>query len=293
MKQFIIFFSLWFFVGSLGLAQDEDDIPPPPMPDYMQEAGYETPNGFDREEPAPEAETADVSEREPASAEPLNNLGDQTPEDIKNEFLQAGDELEDDIQETAMPAVEPVDESDIAEGDAESISDQPEVIIEDVVQEDMPVEETPVEVADQEFQQAEIQDPNAPAIKEAYVNPDQSVSEAPVAAVAPQEAEAVAEPVVEEPLDKLADVEEKLEQREIEQEEALAGVRAPANKKKFKSGMYKFKEECTMRAEPRSLSDEAGTIRAGRKLWIDPHNSGWHKAYKKSGTVYISADCLD
>ena len=64
-------------------------------------------------------------------------------------------------------------------------------------------------------------------------------------------------------------------------------------KKKFKSGMYKFSEKCTMYKEPRALSEEAGSIRPGRKLWIDAHNDGWHKAYKKSGTVYISADCLD
>ena len=105
----------------------------------------------------------------------------------------------------------------------------------------------------------------------------------------------VEEPAVaEEPAaEKLAEVEENLEASEQEAEERLNTGRVPSSKKKFKSGMYKFEEKCAMHAEPSSMSDKAGSIRAGRKLWIDPHNDSWHKAYKKSGTVYISADCLN
>lgn len=82
-------------------------------------------------------------------------------------------------------------------------------------------------------------------------------------------------------------MEEQLEAAEAQAEEQL---REPTTA--FKPGMHQFSKKCTMRDKPSELGEAQGAIRPGRKLWIDAHNQKWHKAYKKSGAVYISADCL-
>jgi hypothetical protein len=102
------------------------------------------------------------------------------------------------------------------------------------------------------------------------------------------------DPIEPEPIDPevLAEVEENLEQAEQEAEAITEGARQPSAKTPFKAGMYKFTKECTMYEEASSMSAEAGSIPIDRKLWIDAHNDQWHKAYKKSGAVYIPAKCL-
>ena len=60
----------------------------------------------------------------------------------------------------------------------------------------------------------------------------------------------------------------------------------------FKQGMYEFPQKCTMRAEPAKAANAAGTIRAGKKLWVEPFDEKWHRVYKKSGPVFISRECL-
>ncbi len=60
----------------------------------------------------------------------------------------------------------------------------------------------------------------------------------------------------------------------------------------FKNGFYTFSQNCTMRSKPSDSGAEAGSVQAGKKLWLDQHNGEWLKAYKKAGTVYVSADCV-
>lgn len=66
-------------------------------------------------------------------------------------------------------------------------------------------------------------------------------------------------------------------------------VRKPTS---FKAGMHTFSKECTFYTAPDRESAEDGSAKSGKKLWLDPHVEGWVKAYKKSGTVYIPADCV-
>ena len=60
----------------------------------------------------------------------------------------------------------------------------------------------------------------------------------------------------------------------------------------FTQGMYDFPSDCQMRNEPNSAGASAGTVRAGKRLWVEPLDANWHKVYKKNGAVFISADCL-
>lgn len=60
-----------------------------------------------------------------------------------------------------------------------------------------------------------------------------------------------------------------------------------------KNGFYTFKNSCTMKAEADSASSDVGQVNAGKKLWLDHHDSQWFKVYKKSGTAYISANCIN
>lgn len=73
----------------------------------------------------------------------------------------------------------------------------------------------------------------------------------------------------------------------------VADPRKPTSvTKPFNGGMHSFKKDCTMYSKPNTSSSSAGSVSKGKKLWIDPHNNEWHKAYKKSGTVYIHNSCI-
>lgn len=59
-----------------------------------------------------------------------------------------------------------------------------------------------------------------------------------------------------------------------------------------KGGMFTFKADCVMKAQPNETSENAGNVSAGKKLWLDAHDSAWFKAYKKAGTVFVPATCV-
>ena len=62
--------------------------------------------------------------------------------------------------------------------------------------------------------------------------------------------------------------------------------------KKFKNGMHKFSTNCNMKSKANVSSKSVGKVKAGKKLWVENHNSVWAKVYKKSGAVYINKGCL-
>ncbi len=237
-------------------AFDENDIPPPPMPEYMKASGYKSAQ----------------SDLDNDQAETFNN---EPIEDIKNEFLQAAQEEDASAEELTN------EESNTMTAD-HSVDDSTPMVEEDPVKKEDLQQVNAMEVAEPEFKQAEIVDPNIEQSKDEYLQVN-------------AEEEPVPENIEEDevPLDQLASVEENLEQSEQESELNMASQdRKIANHSSFKAGMYKFKKECIMHSEASSMSSNEGVIRPGRKLWIDAHSPKWHKAYKKSGTVYISADCL-
>ncbi len=254
MNKISLLFLLFSMLSVSALAMDEADVPPPPMPDYMKNKQVD---------------------RNTASM-PAESFNDQSAESVKEEFLQAGEE---DLE---VAEDEPV-QNEVVEGPISEVSDQDSDSSAPKVYED-PVESAPleevseVEAAEPEFENATITSPaEEQAKKDFQADVGNDVPEVEPAATDPEE---------------LAKVEETLEKAEKEAEAIAEGVRKPSARSPFKAGLYTFSEKCTMYKEPRSLSDEAGSIPAGRKLWIDPHNDGWHKAYKKSGTVYISSECL-
>ena len=69
-------------------------------------------------------------------------------------------------------------------------------------------------------------------------------------------------------------------------------VRTRVNPSNFKAGLQVFKKDCTMYSKADLKSPKAGQIKNGKKLWVDAHNSDWHKVHKSSGTVFIPANCL-
>lgn len=243
---------------------DEKDIPPPPMPDYMQKKDFEAAAA------APTRSTASETKEQE----------DVPYEDVKREFLQAG---EDDTETSAISAVDDVQTGDIEEDRAEPLVQSPQMVVED--SEDPEVDPVnAVEESVPEFEQAEINDPQAEQVRDEYLQSGKEELQEEVEEYKPDEGK---------PSEELASVEQKLEQAERQAEESLANKeRDVSGLTPFKAGMYKFSKECTMYQEDSSFSDKAGVISAGRKLWIDPHSTNWHKAYKKSGAVYISADCL-
>ncbi|MCB0378360.1 MAG: hypothetical protein KDD33_07695 [Bdellovibrionales bacterium] len=60
----------------------------------------------------------------------------------------------------------------------------------------------------------------------------------------------------------------------------------------FKNGMHRTTRNCNMRAKASANSKKEGLVKAGKKLWMEAHNEGWVKVYKKAGPVYLSKDCL-
>jgi hypothetical protein len=242
------------FLLSPFVAFAMDEAEIPPPP--MPE--YMKKNNFQLEEPKPSRKTASYQEPQ--------ELDEQSTESIKQEFLQAGQDF-DAVEEeaTAMPEAEEAPMEEL-----QQVVDTEDVIEEEPLKKPEVAEVNDLEEAEKEFEEAQ-SETAATSINEPTVIPAEEMNTEP----------------------ELATLEEKLEEKEQEAEATLAGTRSPSNKKKFKPGMYKFDKDCTMYSEPGTFGDEAGTIRAGRKLWIDAHNDGWHKAYKKSGEVFISSDCLN
>lgn len=215
-----------FCLSSFSWAQtmDEADIPPPPMPDYMVESGYEVRE--QKREISSEKSSNQETQRE--VSQNADDFNVESAEDIKQEFLKAG---EGDTKVAENPPVQQVIGGDIKDPADGPVIESAEMIVED-------------------------------SSKMAHA-------------------------------EKLTGVEETIEDAESDTEQTLESSRLPSNQKKFKAGLHTFKKNCPMHVEPRSTSDELGSVSAGRKLWIDPHNDRWHKAYKKSSTVYIPAECLD
>lgn len=65
-----------------------------------------------------------------------------------------------------------------------------------------------------------------------------------------------------------------------------------ASVSKFKNGMYRASVNCSMRAKASAKSKKVGTVKKGKKLWMEKHNKNWVKVFKKSGPVYINKLCL-
>jgi outer membrane biosynthesis protein TonB len=59
-----------------------------------------------------------------------------------------------------------------------------------------------------------------------------------------------------------------------------------------KNGYFVFASACDMKSSPSAGGKSVGNVAKGKKLWLDSHNAQWFKAYKKSGTAYIAADCV-
>jgi hypothetical protein len=59
-----------------------------------------------------------------------------------------------------------------------------------------------------------------------------------------------------------------------------------------KNGYFVFASACDMKSSPSSDSKSVGNVAKGKKLWLDSHNDQWFKAYKKSGTAYVPANCI-
>ena len=79
-----------------------------------------------------------------------------------------------------------------------------------------------------------------------------------------------------------------------EDEEEIAEESTPSvpTGNAFKNVMYTFNSDCAMKAKPDSGSKNVGSVSAGKKLWVENHDTQWAKVYKKSGAVYVSKSCL-
>lgn len=281
MKALLLIFTL--LLGLSVWAESGSEVAPPPMPDYMKK-------NKEFNVPPPPPPRRKIQSEEPDAVD------GQLRDEVRQEFLQAGEE---DLEVAETPDIRPVDESPIN-------SDNPEETLEGE-EERMVVEETPqkqeiqevseVEESAPEFEQATMGEEKIEDAKEEYVQAGDDPNKliVPTADTQPTSEEPDQTEVAKEMSEEeapLEAVEEQLEEAEQVAEAALNSPRQPTSDQPFKAGMYKFAKKCQMYAEPSSMSDKAGSIRAGRKLWIDKHDDDWHKAYKKSGAVYISADCL-
>lgn len=276
-----IFLLVGLLVSTPLIAQNESDIPPPPMPEYMKkhQVKMETEDtadfaNSDQNDELNDSAPSQNSQQRNTASQPAESFNNQSADSIREEFLQAGDDNE---EVTPMQEVQPVQQGSITEEPEKEVVEQTPEIYEDPVEKPQVEEVSEVEVAEPEFEQANISPSQDEKFKQDYQT-DVGNQPQPVAPIESQQ-------------EALADVEESLEEAGQQAQQTLVSGRLPSSKK-FKSGMYKFSKECTMYSEPRTFSREAGSIPAGRKLWIDPHDQDWLKAYKKSGTVYIPADCL-
>ena len=74
--------------------------------------------------------------------------------------------------------------------------------------------------------------------------------------------------------------------------ESSQNMRKSASATVFKQGMYSFDQGCSMKEEPSTDANTAGKISAGKRLWVEPFDSEWHRVYKRSGPVFVPASCL-
>lgn len=284
-------------------AHGDEDIPPPPMPEYMKkyQGEHEQPTTANsklqyQQSPEPKEKAGKFLNKKQANdtvvyrkPEPEESIEDRAPqnddsatgEDIRHQYLEdvglESDDHGDEPRESAttdQPATEyePINEME----SAKPLVEKPTMMVEDAPGPEPVAEVDEEEVVVPEFEDAGVVTNEEEDARRQYLQDTGSE---------------IQQEVAEDASEKLQEVEQNLEEAEGMAEQKLAGVTKNSGKS-FKGGMYKFKKDCTMHSEPRSLSENRGVIKKGRKLWIDAHNSGWRKAYKKEGTVYISADCL-
>lgn len=82
----------------------------------------------------------------------------------------------------------------------------------------------------------------------------------------------------------------------VVKKDAPAKEKASADRKpasNTKNGFYNLSSNCMMKSQPDAGSEDMGSASSGKKLWLDVHDNNWFKAYKKSGTVYISSSCVN
>ena len=100
---------------------------------------------------------------------------------------------------------------------------------------------------------------------------------------------------------KLNDMKDDYDKEEVQDDPLEAPVKdvpaiesAPKKSavKAFKNGMYKVRSNCSMRSRPSTRAKKVGKVRGGKRLWMEKHNQGWVKIFKKSGPVFISKKCL-
>lgn len=96
------------------------------------------------------------------------------------------------------------------------------------------------------------------------------------------------EPAVESPRPKIAPT-----PRKPKKSQAIVGHHSEPAKKQFKSGMYGLGRDCDMHSKPTLQSKKVGSVSRGKKLWMEPHDGGWVKVFKKSGPVYLKKDCIN
>lgn len=276
MKLFLTLLVVSLFCQN-NWAQSGSDIPPPPMPDYMKKHRITNPP------PAPQPK---------AKLQPQETLQDTPVKEKKTKFLEEASNLKvfSKTEAEITPAQENFLQSLSGENSREVAQEPTDLENENSSTNEEPLEFTELEeatheqieevsevdVSEPEFEQAKMGDESMENIKEAFLS---DAGNTPTVLDGEKQQE--------EPSENLAEVEQTLEAAEAKAEEQL---REPTTT--FKPGMHQFHKKCMMRAEPSEHSESQGAIQSGRKLWIDAHNSKWHKAYKKSGAVYISADCL-
>ncbi len=108
-----------------------------------------------------------------------------------------------------------------------------------------------------------------------------------------EKSEVVAEGKESTPLPVVAQQEpQKKEVKKVETKVSKKMVTSRTPASTLKNGFFVFAESCDMKSSPKSGSKSVGNVSKGKKLWLDVHNSSWLKAYKKSGTAYVSSDCV-
>lgn len=60
-----------------------------------------------------------------------------------------------------------------------------------------------------------------------------------------------------------------------------------------KEGFRTTAAECKMHQAASASSPVLLTVAGAKKLWVEEHNDGWVKAFRKSGHGYLSRDCFD
>jgi hypothetical protein len=248
---------LLLILGTFSWAQNSSDVPPPPMPDYMKKHNFKSP-------PPPPPKTKLQS---PAMVQPEKK---ETKKVTK--FLNESKPQPKIFQKTSS-IKEDVDKTLIENQEDDEASLEPETEITEAPKYD-----------DSENETNEVMEQTLERVNSKYLQDTENENTAEL-----QEANGKNSAQANE---KLAEVEDMLESQEQDHEKLLNN-RIVAGTQKFKAGMYKFNSDCSMHVDASSISDKAGKIKAGQKLWIDSHDTNWHKVYKKSGAVYISADCLN